>query len=210
MDDTVHQANSLLTKAGCRIKLAQRREGGSLSLVGTLPPKPGSTKVRHHQQKISLKAIAGCNVLPHAQGIKRAVAEAKRLDSTLTLNLFDWNDYLTKPVDDTRAPMAGDVIPKFEKWYFEARGRNSRTETTWATDYWEVYKRIDPEAKLTQDLIEQIIRGTKPNSHNRKRYCQALKKLAEFGNLEINLHLSNDNDIGGKRQSLVGRRKPRQ
>ncbi len=83
MDSTVHQANTLLTKAGCRVKLAQRRESDSLSLVGTLHPKPGSTKVRPHQQKISLKAIAGFNVLPHAQGIKRAVAEAKRLDSEL-------------------------------------------------------------------------------------------------------------------------------
>jgi hypothetical protein len=89
MDQAVHQANSLLARAGCKVKLAQRRIGGSLSLVGTFPPKPGSHHNKPHQQKISLKAITGFSVLPHSEGIKRAIAEAKRLDSSLTLNLFN-------------------------------------------------------------------------------------------------------------------------
>ena len=187
MDEAVHKANIQLSRAGCKVKLTQRRAGGSLSLVGTFPPKPGSHKSKPHQQKISLKSITGFSVLPHAEGIKRAVAEAKRLDSTLTLNLFNWNDYSDIPADRSKAPIAGALIPKFEAWYFETRGRSGSTETTWETDYWEVYKRIDPEARLTQDLLEDLIRRTKPNSRSRKRYYQALKKLAEFGELEVNL-----------------------
>lgn len=42
MDEAVRKANALLAQAGCKVKLVQRRTGGSLSLVGTFPPKPGS------------------------------------------------------------------------------------------------------------------------------------------------------------------------
>lgn len=187
MDEAVHKANALLAQGGCQVKLVQRRTGGSLSLVGTFPPKPGSHHNKPHQQKISLKAITGFSVLPHAEGIKRAIAEAKRLDSSLTLNLFNWNDYLETAVDSSNAPLAGSLIPKFEAWYFETRGRTESTETTWETDYWEVYKRLAPDTRLTQDLVEDLIRRTKPNSRSRKRYCQAFKKLAEFGELDLNL-----------------------
>ena len=55
MDEAVHKANFQLSRAGCKVKLTQRRAGGSLSLVGTFPLKPGSHKSKPHQQKISLK-----------------------------------------------------------------------------------------------------------------------------------------------------------
>jgi integrase len=90
-------------------------------------------------------------------------------------------------VEQSPGALAGTLIPRFEAWYFETRGRTERTETTWETDYWEVYKRIAPEARLTQDLLEELIRRTKPNSRSRKRYCQAIKKLIEFGELNLNL-----------------------
>ncbi len=96
MDTGVLNANELLRKAGCRVKLAQRREGGALSLVATLLPKPGSDRSEPHQQKLSLKMITGVSILPHKEGIKRAVAEAKRLDSYLTLNQFSWGQYLNE------------------------------------------------------------------------------------------------------------------
>ena len=154
--------------------------------MATLPPKPGSGRTEPHQQKLSLKTVTGVSILPHAEGIKRAVAEAKRLDSDLTLNNFSWTKYLGED-DESNLPKAGDLIPKFEKWFFDRNGRTRSSETTWGTDYWEVYKRLDPEARLTQKTLEELICRTKPNSRSRKRYCQALKKLAEFGNLKVNL-----------------------
>lgn len=40
MDEAVRKANESLTQAGCRVKLAQRVAGGSLSLVAKLPYLP--------------------------------------------------------------------------------------------------------------------------------------------------------------------------
>lgn len=102
------------------------------------------------------------------------------------LNHFQWESYLFQEVT-TVAPLAGPIIARFERWYFDRNGQSNNTRSTWETDYWEVYKRLEPGSPLTQEVIEDLIRRTEPNTRTRKRYCMALKRLAEFGELPVNI-----------------------
>lgn len=176
MDEIVSKANAQLKAGGCKVKIYQRNDGGTLFLQAVLPPKPSSDRTRPYQQRISL------GVKPTVEGVKRAVAEAKKVDGQLALNQFDWTDHL-----DERevCPQAGDIFAAFEAHYFTRRRRDEQTESTYRSEYQEVFKRIDPEARLTESIILKTIRRTEPDTRSRKRYCNALAKLVDFARLPI-------------------------
>jgi hypothetical protein len=188
MDDIVNQANEKLKGEGCRIRLYQRKPGWGLQLQGTLPPKPGSSRTVAHQQKISLKAITGLEIQPSAQGIKRAIAEAKRVDSLLVLNQFDWQEFMVQSVKAQAGLLARDLIPQFKTWYFGTRGTTEQTRTTWKTEYEQVFKVLDPTTPLVQDPLESfILAHSEPNTRTRKRFVMAIRKLCEFAGVPVNI-----------------------
>ena len=188
MDEIVHQANDQLRGEGCRIRLYQRKAGLGLQLQGTFPPKPGSGKVKPHQQKLSLRMITGLEVQPSPQGVKRAIAEAKRVDTLLMLNQFDWQDFMVRSVKVREGPLGREVVSQFKDWYFGTRGRTEQTHTTWKTEYEQVFKVLDPTMPLSQEEVEAfVLAGSEPNTRTRKRFVMAMRKLCEFAEVPINV-----------------------
>ena len=84
------QAVNLALKADC-YRVAIQVRGKKLSLVATLPPKPGSTKRKPHQQRISLKLGATL------AGFRRAKAKAILLADQLDRDKFTWDDWIDIP-----------------------------------------------------------------------------------------------------------------
>lgn len=181
-EERLKQVNFRLKSA--RIGVAVFRKGNRLYLRATLPPKPGVDRERPYQQDVSLGIYAS------DEGIKQAEIEAKALSSQLAKGTFTWTDWLrgTQQLPET----IGRWIARFEEDYFNRRAKTPETATTWRSDYRSVYRKLPQAEKLTAGILKALINSTTPDTKTRRRTCDALKRLAEFAELELQI-----NGLGG-------------
>lgn len=156
-----------------RVGVTVEQRGGKLYLVATLPPKPGSGKVRPYQQRIAL----GINANP--AGLKRAELEAKRLGLQLAEKSFEWE---VKPQD----VITTDAIALFKAKYYAERGSNPRTETTWSSTYATWFNKL-PVAVLTEELLLEVIKTTEVNTRARQAICLAFRALGRQFGIELDI-----------------------
>jgi integrase len=167
--ERINQANGRLKNANCRVKIRER--GNKLYLQATLPPKPDSEKDRPYQQEIAL----GVQSTP--AGVSLAEREARKISALLDCKQFDWEPYLSPR---QQAPQTiGEWLARFE-----AETRSQYADITWETDYREVFIKLDESEPLTISRLLDAIERTEPNTRSRKRYCNALGKLAKFAGLD--------------------------
>lgn len=155
-----------------KIGVSVEQRGDRLYLVATLPPKPGSGKIRPYQQRIAL------GIRANPAGFKRAELEAKRLGVQLAEGSFTWN----KPSGDVTVR---EAIVRFEKQYFTERERNGKTETTYGSNYAQLFKKLPIEQPLTVELLLETIKQTEPNTRNRQLICRAFNALSREFNLGL-------------------------
>lgn len=172
------EANSRLKAAKIRVRITTRAESDRLYLRATLPPKPDSTRVKDYQQRIAL------GVYFNPAGIKRAEAEAQKLNHELMLAQFDWSTWLeSKQTVKTVAQW----LCAFEEDYFTRRKRTPKTETTWKKDYRNPYRKLPQDAALTGSVLSTTAKRYPPDTKARKRACAAYAALAKFAKVEVNL-----------------------
>lgn len=175
IDGRINQANGRLRAA--RVGVAIERHGGKLRLRATLPPRPGATQTKPHQQRLAIGAAASVD------GLKVAEAKAREIGALLTQEKFDWTPYVFFDIQP-QPQTCGEWVSQFEQRYFEQRRRNNKTETTWQGDYWAVFKCLPSEQVLTPQLLDRTIKTTEPDSKTRQRYCMALGALAKLATLD--------------------------
>lgn len=160
------------------------RRGQKLSLRGILPPRPGSPRLRSHQQRISL------NFPATPAGLKQAEQEVKIIAAQLIQNSFDWRQYLPVTGGGRLSQMdLAEKIAAFEHHFFEEKDSAS-VKTTWEKAYAPYLKKLEAIAQShTQlSLAEAIcatIHATELNSRSRQICCTALVTLAEFLHVEL-------------------------
>jgi integrase len=172
ISERVCAANDRLKSAavGVAIELC----GDRLRLRATLPPKPGSNKLLHHQQRISL----GYHANP--AGLALAEKEARKIGSLLDCNQFSWEPYL--PIVLPKGETIGEWIARFTEW----RSQHNPVEpVSWRSDYEQPFKRLPPDEILTVEILLQAITTTKPNTRTRRRYCLAYQQLAKFAGIDF-------------------------
>ncbi|MCT7965156.1 site-specific integrase [Laspinema sp. D1] len=178
--DLLSQINAELKSAKCGIVVCLR--GDRLSLRGTFPPKPNSTKTKPHQQYLALGIYA------NPAGFKRAKSEALRVGGLIACKEFDWSEWLEpEPLSPSDSKKIADFLQEFESDYFSRKARTAKTETTFK-DYlksWEEFS--DRQKPLSTETILEAVRSTPPDSHKRKRTCMAMKSLAKFARIQIDL-----------------------
>lgn len=157
-----------------KIGVSVEQRGDRLYLVATLPPKPGSGKIRPYQQRIAL------GIRANPAGFKRAELEAKRLGVQLAEGSFTWN----KPAGDVTVR---EAIAEFEKRYFTERERNPKTETTFSSNYAQLFKKLPLEEKLTHELLIEVIKRTEPNTRNRQLICRAYVALGKAFGIDLDI-----------------------
>jgi integrase len=169
-DGKINQANGRLRAA--KVGVTIQAIGDRLYLQATLPPKPGSSRLQPHQQRIAL------GIHNNPAGLKLAEKEARRVGALLDCRDFRWEPYLR---DRGKAPQSiGDWVEKFR-----AEFAPTVTEITWETDYQQVFNQLDESGRLSVDLLVRVIESKQPNSRTRKRFVLALKRLAEYAGLEV-------------------------
>ncbi len=184
-----------IIKANQRLKIAQlglqiERRGLKLSLRGTLPPRPGSHRLRPYQQRISL------NIPATTSGLKQAEQEVKVIAAQLIQNSFDWRPYL--PIASGKRLHQMDLPQKIEAFqqHFLAQDSSNPASlrTTWEVAYAPYLNKLKTIAQTRSSLslpeaIYATVETTGANSRSRQICCTALNALAEFLHLELPLAL---------------------
>lgn len=187
----IHPLDNSLVQVNRRLKAAKlglqiERRGDRLNLRGTLPPRPGSPKLRPYQQRLPLK-------LPATKaGLKQCEQTAKIVAGQLLQNVFDWQEYLGPLVGLPMADLSAQ-IDAFERHFYETRCSDTSTaslKTTWQKAYAPYLRKLHMTAERHSNLslpesIYATVQGTKANSRSRQICCTALAALAEFLNLEL-------------------------
>ncbi len=175
INEKINQANHRLKLAQVGVSIVQL--GNRLYLQATLPPKPNSHRTKRHQQRIALHFYA------NPAGVQQAEKEARKVGALVACKEFDWAPYL-KP-DEPEPERVNEWVEKFKENYFIRRPSNPKTQTTWKTDYQDVFRQLPQEQPLTSKVMIQAIASTKPDTRTRKRYCIALGALAKFAQIEF-------------------------
>ena len=201
------QANLRLKAAKIPVQIVLLSNGNKLGLQATLPDKK-DPNARWYQQKISLGVPASL------EGLEYAEAEARVVGGLLAKRQFSWAPYLKqKPAEKPVYIYIEDAIEGFKEEYFKRRGRTERTESTWETNYEDVFKKLisklrnnnlrvnastnnqpasDPKpskTKITVQRLLKVIDTTAANTRSRQRDCIAINKLAKFLNLDLGVDL---------------------
>lgn len=174
----INQANGRLKAALIRCKIS--RCGNSLYLQATFPPKPGSGKLKPHQQRLSL----GLSATP--ENIKLAESQARKIGALLEHKEFSWEPYLRGFDPGLTNPVSvADWVNQFHQDYFLRRKKTPQSLTTWTSDYHSVFRQLPQELPLSEELMKELIAKTKPDSKTRKRTCMALGLLAKFAQIDF-------------------------
>jgi hypothetical protein len=174
-DNDLEAANARMKRE--RYGVTIRRRGGTLYLRATLPPRPDSDKPKAHQQDIALGIYA------NPPGLKRAIADARKLSSDIALKRFEWSDWGVLPNLDRRT--VGEWIKAYEAHYFTENERNGSSETTWHKDYRLPILKLPQDEPLTPDMLLAGINAKAPDSRSRKRFYDAYRRLAAFAGLDV-------------------------
>jgi integrase len=186
MDDQIAKVNQRLKVAQLGLQLERR--GQKLSLRGTLPPRPGSCRLRPYQQRISL------NLPATSAGVKQAEQEAKIIAAQLIQNSFDWRPYL--PVAGGGRLHQMDLAEKLaafkQSLLQDSSGlaQAASRQTTWEAAYAPYLRKLEEIAQAHPNLnlpevIYATVQATRANSRSRQICCTALNGFAEFLHLEL-------------------------
>jgi len=212
IDRQIAQVNRRLKVA--RLGLQIERRGEKLSLRGTLPPRPGSTRLRSHQQRLSL------GLPTTTAGLKQAEQEAKIIAAQLIQKSFNWRDYLHATGEGRLQDLSlAQQLQAFEQDFWAQRassempsrsprqslhlGDSASGKTTWESAYVPYLRKLETiaQSRSTLTLVEAIyatIQSTPANSRSRQACCTVLGALASFLDLELPVDL----------RSLSGRYSP--
>ncbi len=187
LDEQIQKVNGRLKAA--RLGLALERRGETLVLRGTLPPRPGSNRLRPHQQRLPLGLPAT------KSGLKQGEQEAKVIAARLIEKNFDWRKYLLLPGQVLASDDIATQIRAFERHYIAQRraipGQSSASiKTTWDKAYAPYLRKLqatcDRSASLSlPEAILTTVKDIPPHSRSRQVCCTALDGLAQF--LQIDL-----------------------
>ena len=189
-DDRIAQTNQRLKAAQMGLQIERR--GSKLALRGTLPPRPGSPRLRPHQQRVPIDLPAT------PAGLKQAEAQVKVIAGQIIQNSFEWRQYL--PVAGGGHLSQMDLAQKLQAFEIHLLTQLSQTskpaslKTTWQTAYAPYLRKLAAIAQSSNhlslsELIYATVYATPANSRSRQVCCTALGALADFLQLELPIAL---------------------
>jgi hypothetical protein len=187
LDPQIAALNQRLKAAKLGLRLERR--GDKLALRGTLPPRPGSDRLRPHQQRIPLGIPAT------KAGLKQAEKEAKVIAARLIEKTFDWHVYLPLSGKVMASAELEEKVQAFQGHYFsEVQGDDPKAlasaTTTWAKAYVPYLNKLEalcnqrPNLSLPEAILATV-KTTRANSRSRQVCCTALDGFAQFLNLTL-------------------------
>lgn len=188
IDKSITAVNARLKAA--RFGLKVERRGGKLSLRGTLPPKPDSSRPVAYQQRIPLGLPA------NKMGLKKIEKTATIIAAQLIEETFDWQNYIEiepAAAASAESPDLAAQIEAFKIHFFESRQgslKPASVRSTWTTGYEIHFNKLKTQAAKNPrlsiaEVIYAAIETTTPNTATRKRCCMVLDAFAKFLDLPL-------------------------
>ena len=159
-----------------RVGVSVQERGNRLALVATLPPRPGSTKDRPYQQRISLGIYAS------VAGLRQAERLARLLGVELAEQAFSWDAWSKINEEPKEVPTAGEWIDRF-------RAIQDLSDEQWRHRFWHSagFKHLDLSQPLTPQALLEVVFKQQPNTATRRRYCSGLQRLANLAEVPVDL-----------------------
>lgn len=149
-----------------------------LHVRGTFPPKPGDSRTRPYQTRISLgyRAI-------EKEAIKDAEVAAKTIGLELNRGTFDWRKF--SDYEELDQQLAEYWVERFEKeWWQKHDKTNASQQNTWRATYKSTLSKLPKDKPLTVGLLtDWIIENSEPQSRMRGHYVVCGSALAELAGL---------------------------
>ncbi len=148
--------------------------------MATLPPKPGSGRVRAHVQRISLGVSAKT-----PDGRRQIKALQKRLEHEVLAGTFDWGNWSRE-----HRPKSELTIAELVAGLEQHLGATKALEpSTWKNAYQGVYNLRFPrqDEPLTVEKVVGALAASDRTSGVRKRDYTAMAALVKFAELEVDL-----------------------
>ena len=166
------KANQDLSQVPVRIE----RRGQSLYLLATLPPRPGSKsrKRKPHQQRWAV------GVKANPRGLKRAIAEARKMGAQLDLKEFDWADWLDED-ELSGLPFGRDAVVAFAN-----HKRPMVKPSTWRQHWHYLLKAIPLDERISPEHAIALIEKHPVDSRARQQWLNGLSEFFEFFEVELN------------------------
>lgn len=185
IDFRIHQANQRFKAAQLGVQIERR--GQKLVLRATFPPRPHSSRLHPHQQRLSLG-------LPATKaGLKQSEQEAKIVAAKLLERSFDWRQYQSAgPYGGKRLHQMSltEQIHAFRASFFQQRHSSTSAQTTWRTAYAPYLRKLErtvqTSGRLTMaEAIYATLDAIPQSSRSRQIACTALHAFAQFANVEL-------------------------
>ena len=170
-------------KANERLRIHSGRlfvRGERLWIQATLPPKPGSTKERPHQQSVSTGQRATVAGLAAAEKI------AQRLRRELDSGASCWEDWSRgrKAKPKKPAETCKEWVDLFRDHW---EGQRKRSHRAWRADWWPYFKELPMETPLMELVLKQAVMAKEQDSCARKKAVERLTTLSRFAGIDCDL-----------------------
>lgn len=178
-DDELVSVNQQLKQEGVRLKI--RRRGNTLFLVGTLPPKPSSTKTKRHQQEITLQLKA------EPLNLREAADRARFIHQSLKLNKFNWEEYSPKVYRQEHKTI-GDLLIELSEERWQKLEKTPERELSWKHQVLNYLQKLPLNDPPTLEVFKQFLASYPETSRTRERLAWAvasLARLADFSSRDI-------------------------
>lgn len=169
---------NLALKADCH-RVAIQVRGKMLSLVATLPPRPGSRRTTPHQQRIPLKIGAT------AKGLSRARKKAVLLSAQMDEGKFTWEEWIEIALVEVDEETCGYWLEKFKAHVLPRLGGDK--EYRWKKQFlYFGFNRLPIDKPLTPSVIIQAVL-TKDKPAARDRTVSTFQRFAKFAGVDVDL-----------------------
>lgn len=186
MKPTTLDAVNARLKAG-RIGVVVEERGAKLSLRCSLPPRPGSLKVKPCQQRIPLSIHA------NPAGLMVAEAKARQLRNELLMGRFRWEDWIGEPEPES----ASAWVDRYRVKMLAQSGWQELTPEKrlrlWHRNYWQFgLKDLAQEAPLSPENLVKALANYRPKTRSRQLARQRLAHFAAFCGVEVDWEVERD------------------
>ncbi|NEQ51268.1 MAG: hypothetical protein F6K11_14205 [Leptolyngbya sp. SIO3F4] len=174
------EINIRLKKDNLRVAIRARGKNNYVYLVATLPPRPGSTKAKPYQQRISLGYAAS------VPGLRRAETQARLLATQLINQSFSWQDW----AEDKQVIDSGEIgsvqLAKYKSWVFEHRLNREKysdddLEALWRRRYLDRgLAKLNIDRSLSIKDFEAIAKQLTPGTAQARYVTVELRHFAKF------------------------------
>lgn len=180
IDAKVSEINLRLKMDGFGVAIQIRGKNNFLSLVATLPPKPGSQRKKPYQQRISLGYAAS------VPGFRQAETQARLLATQIINQSFRWDDWWEPSGPKSSESSGAEHLINYKKCVLEKRLNLKKynandLDALWRRRFWDKgLSKLNLARPISLRDFEAIAQQLTPGTAQARYVVVELRHFAKF------------------------------